>query len=165
MANVYELKNTFNTLWNIIEDETADDEVILDAWQTACEDLADKLENCCKYIKNQEAIISGLKDEEARIKAKRQALENGVDRLKDLMKSAIETSGEKKIPCGSFTCAVQNNAPKLVLDVDMKYIPEKYLVPQPPTVDKNSLKEDLKNGVEGLGEIAHLETTNSLRIR
>ena len=27
MANVYELKNTFNTLWNIIEDETADDEV------------------------------------------------------------------------------------------------------------------------------------------
>ena len=89
MANVYELKNTFNTLWNIIEDETADDEVILDAWQTACEDLADKLENCCKYIKNQEAIISGLKDEEARIKAKRQALENGVDRLKDLMKSAI----------------------------------------------------------------------------
>ena len=89
MANVYELKNTFNTLWNIIEDETADDEVILDAWQTAQEDLADKLENCCKYIKNQEAIISGLKDEEARIKAKRQALENGVDRLKDLMKSAI----------------------------------------------------------------------------
>lgn len=165
MANVYELKNTFNTLWNIIEDETADDEMILDAWATAQEDLADKLENCCKYIKNQEAIISGLKDEEARIKAKRQALENGVTRLKDLMKSAVEASGEKKVPCGSFTCAVQSNPPKLVLDVDQRYIPDKYLVPQPPTVDTTSLKKDLKDGVEGLGEIAHLETTNRLSIR
>ena len=165
MANVYELKNTFNTLWNIIEDDTADDEVILDAWETAQEDLAEKLENCCKYIKNQESVIAGLKDEEARIKAKRQSLENGVDRLKELMKSAIDASGEKKIACGSFTCAVQNNAPKLVLDVEQYYIPEKYLVPQPPTVDKAALKEDLKNGVEGLDEIAHLETGSSLRIR
>ena len=165
MANVYELKNTFNTLWNIIEDETADDEAILNAWETATEDLADKLENCCKYIKNTETTIDGLKAEEARLKAKRQALENSVDRLKGLMKDAVNTSGEKKIACGSFTCSVQNNAPKLIIDVDTAYIPERYLVPQPPIVDKNSLKEDLKNGVEGLGEIAHLETTNSLRIR
>ena len=165
MANVYELKNTFNTLWNIIEDETVDDEAILDAWETATEDLADKLENCCKYIKNQEAIISGLKEEEARIKAKRQALENGVDRLKDLMKSAVEASGEKKIPCGSFTCAVQNNPPSLKVDVETAYIPDKYLIPQEPTIDKTLLKADLKNGVEGLEGIAHLETTNSLRIR
>ena len=165
MANVYELKNTFNTLWNIIEDETVDDEAILNAWETATEDLADKLENCCKYIKNTETTIDGLKAEEARLRAKRQALENSVDRLKGLMKDAVNASGEKKIACGSFTCSVQNNAPKLIIDVDTAYIPERYLVPQPPTVDKNSLKEDLKNGVEGLGEIAHLETTNSLRIR
>ena len=165
MANVYELKNTFNTLWNIIEDETADDEVILDAWATAQEDLAEKLENCCKYIKNQESVIAGLKEEEARIKAKRQALENGVDRLKDLMKSAVDASGEKKIACGSFTCAVQNNTPNLVLDVDMAYIPEKYLVPQPPTVDKKLLKDDLQNGTTGIEGIAHLETGSSLRIR
>ena len=142
-----------------------DDEVILDAWQTAQEDLAEKLENCCKYIKNQESVIAGLKEEEARIKVKRQALENGVDRLKDLMKSAVDASGEKKIACGSFTCAVQNNAPKLVLDVDMAYIPEKYLVPQPPTVDKKLLKEDLQNGITDIEGIAHLETGSSLRIR
>lgn len=165
MANVYELKNTFNTLWNIIEDETADDEVILDAWQTATEDLADKLENCCKYIKNVEADIDGLKAEEERLHAKRKALENSVDRLKGLMKDAVNASGEKKIACGSFTCAVQNNAPKLVLDVDMAYIPERYLVPQAPTVDKKSLKEDLQNGVEGIEAIAHLETSSSIRIR
>ena len=165
MANVYELKNTFNTLWNIIEDETADDEVILDAWNTAQEDFAEKLENCCKYIKNQESIIDGLKAEEQRIKAKRQALENANARLKALMTDALNASGEKKIACGSFTCAIQNNAPSLKLDVDTRYIPEKYLIPQEPTVNKTLLKDDIKNGVEGLDGIAHLETSASLRIR
>ena len=165
MANVYELKNTFNTLWNIIEDETADDDVILDAWNTAQEDFAEKLENCCKYLKNQESIIDGLKAEEQRIKAKRQALENANARLKALMSDAINASGEKKIACGSFTCAMQNNAPSLKVDVDTAYIPEKYLIPQEPTVNKTLLKEDLKNGVEGLEGIAHLEVGQSLRIR
>ena len=165
MANVYELKNTFNTLWNIIEDETADDEVILDAWNTAQEDFAEKLENCCKYLKNQESIIDGLKAEEQRIKAKRQALEIANTRLKALMTDAINASGEKKIACGSFTCAIQNNAPSLKLDVDTRYIPEKYLIPQEPTVNKTLLKDDIKNGVEGLDGIAHLETSASLRIR
>ena len=165
MANVYELKNTFNTLWNIIEDETADDEVILDAWNTAQEDFAEKLENCCKYPKNQESIIDGLKAEEQRIKAKRQALENANARLKALMTDALNASGEKKIACGSFTCAIQNNAPSLKLDVDTRYIPEKYLIPQEPTVNKTLLKDDIKNGVEGLDGIAHLETSASLRIR
>ena len=165
MANVYELKNTFNTLWNIIEDETADDEVILDAWNTAQEDFAEKLENCCKYLKNQESIIDGLKAEEQRIKAKIQALENANARLKALMTDALNASGEKKIACGSFTCAIQNNAPSLKLDVDTRYIPEKYLIPQEPTVNKTLLKDDIKNGVEGLDGIAHLETSASLRIR
>ena len=165
MANVYELKNTFNTLWNIIEDETADDEVILEAWNTAQEDFAEKLENCCKYLKNQESIIDGLKAEEQRIKAKRQALENANARLKALMTDALNASGEKKIACGSFTCAIQNNAPSLKLDVDTRYIPEKYLIPQEPTVNKTLLKDDIKNGVEGLDGIAHLETSASLRIR
>lgn len=165
MANVYEIKNTFNTLWNLIEDADIDDESILDAWSTAAEDMSEKLENCCKYIKNQESVIAGLKAEEARIKAKRQALENGIDRLKGLMSDALNASGEKKVVCGSFTCSMQNNAPSLKLDVDPSYIPSKYLIPQEPTIDKNLLKSDLKNGVEGLEGIAHLETSSSLRIR
>ena len=50
MANLYELKNEFNTLWNILEDELVDDNELLDAFQTATEDLSEKLDNCCKYL-------------------------------------------------------------------------------------------------------------------
>ena len=165
MASIYDLKNTFNTLWAILEDEGASDDVILDAFATATEDLADKLENCCKYIANEEATIEAFKAEEDRIKARRKAKENAVDRLKKLMFDAMNTAGIKKQACGTFTCSVQANPPKAVIDVSLADIPSDYLIPQLPTVDKKKLLADLKADPDALASIAHLEQGESLRIR
>ena len=165
MASIYELKAEFDTLWMILEDELADDEVIADAFQTATEDLADKLENCCKYIKNCETEIAGLKAEEERLNARRKAKENAVKRLKELMKMAMLAAGEKKIQCGTFTTSIQNNAPSVVVDEQyIENIPSEYLRVKEPEIDKKKLLEDLKSGKE-LEGIAHLEVTQSLRIR
>lgn len=165
MASVYELKNEFNTLWMILEDEMADEETILGAWETATEDLAIKLENCCKYITNEKAVIQGLKDEEARLKAKRQAKENAVERLKALMLDAMIAAGEKKLPCGTFTVAVQANPEKVVMDEQyIENVPVEYLKIPEPEIDRAKIKEDLKAG-KNLEGIAHLERTDGLRIR
>ena len=164
MANLYELKNEFNTLWEILEDELADDETISGAWEVAQEDLADKLENCCKYIKNCEAEIAGLKAEEERLNARRKDKENAVKRLKDLMKQAMLAAGEKKIQCGTFTTSVQNNAPLVVLDEQyMENIPEEYLVHK-TDINRRQMLEDLKAGKD-LEGLAHLEQSSSIRIR
>ena len=164
MANLYELKNEFNTLWEILEDELADDETISGAWEVAQEDLADKLENCCKYIKNCEAEIAGLKAEEDRLNARRKDKENAVKRLKDLMKQAMLAAGEKKIQCGTFTTSVQNNAPLVVLDEQyMENIPEEYLVHK-TDINRRQMLEDLKAGKD-LEGLAHLEQSSSIRIR
>ena len=164
MANLYELKNEFNTLWEILEDELADDETISGAWEVAQEDLADKLENCCKYIKNCEAEIAGLKAEEERLNARRKAKENAVKRLKELMKMAMLAAGEKKIQCGTFTTSVQNNAPSVVLDEQyMENIPEEYLVHK-TDINRRQMLEDLKAGKD-LEGLAHLEQSSSIRIR
>lgn len=167
MASIYDLKNTFNTLWAILEDEAADDETILDAFDTATEDLAEKLENCCKYIANEKAAIDGLKAEEERLKARRQAKENAIDRLKKLMADAMNMAGNKKMPCGTFTCSLQANPPKTVIDVSIADIPEKYLIPQLPKVDTKALAADLKNPEtrDELATVAHLVQETSLRIR
>lgn len=165
MANIYEIKNEFNTLWSILEDDTLPEEDVLDAFQTATEDLAEKFENCCKYIKNVEADIAGLKDEIDRLQAKKKAKENAIDRLKVLMQQALEASGEKKLPCGTFTCAIQNNPESVVLDEQyVENFPVEYLKFKEPEVDKKKLKEDLKAGKD-LGGLAHLVQTSSLRIR
>lgn len=164
MASVYELKQGFITLANLIEDETVPDDVLLDAWNNQTDDLKDKLDNCCKYIKNVEADITGLKDEEKRLHDKRKAMENALDRLKGIMHEAMNAAGEKKLACGTFTCSIQKNPESVVLDVsDINAIPEEYLKYKDPEVDKTKLKEHLKAGYEC--EFAHLEQSEGLRIR
>lgn len=165
MANIYELTNELSLLWDLMESGELDDEALIGAFDVAKEDLADKLEGYCKFIKNLESDIQGLKAEEERLNARRKTMENTVSRCKDAMKYALNTAGEKKIACGTFTVAVQNTTPSVVMDETyLENIPEKYLVPQEPKIDKKKIKADIDAG-ENLDGIAHLETSTSLRIR
>lgn len=165
MANLYELNAEFNQLWMLLEDEEVDEEMVIGAFETATEDLTVKLENCCKYIKNIDAEIAGLKAEEERLYARRKAKENAVKRLKELMKLAMITAGEKKLPCGTFTVSVQNNAPSVVMDEQcIENIPEDYLRYRDPEIDRKKLKDHLEKGIAPEG-IAHLEVSSSVRIR
>ena len=165
MASVYELKQGFILLANMIEDETVSDEDILDAWNNQTDDLKEKFENCCKYIKNVESDIAGLKEEEARLKAKRKALENSIERFKGLMHETMNAAGEKKLPCGTFTVSLQKNPESVVMnEPHIENIPEEYLKFKEPEIDRAKLKEHLKAGVD-LEGIAHLEQTEGLRIR
>ena len=165
MANIYELTNELSLLWDLMENGELEDEVLIGAFDCAKEDLADKLEGYCKFIKNLESDIQGLKAEEERLNARRKTMENTVTRCKEAMKFALNTAGEKKIACGTFTVSVQNNAPSVVLDEQyLENIPEEYLVPQEPKIDKKKIKADIDAG-KNLDGIAHLETGVSLRIR
>ena len=165
MANIYDFLAGFKALWSLIEDEEVDDAVIEDCFANMTEDLKDKLENCCKYIKNQEAVIAGLKEEEKRLSAKRKSAENAVERLKKLMQLAMTTAGEKKLPCGTFTVSLQKNPESVVMDEQyIENIPEEYLKYKEPEIDRAKIKEHLKAGVN-LEGIAHLEQSEGLRIR
>ena len=165
MANIYELTNELSLLWDLMENGELEDEVLIGAFDVTKEDLADKLEGYCKFIKNLESDIQGLKAEEERLNARRKTMENTVTRCKEAMKFALNTAGEKKIACGTFTVSVQNNAPSVVLDEQyLENIPEEYLVPQEPKIDKKKIKADIDAGKD-LEGIAHLETGVSLRIR
>ena len=165
MASVYELKQGFILLANMIEDETVSEEDILDAWNNQTDDLKEKFENCCKYIKNVESDIAGLKEEETRLKAKRKALENSIERFKGLMHETMNAAGEKKLPCGTFTVSLQKNPESVVMDEPhIENIPEEYLKFKEPEIDRAKIKEHLKAGVD-LEGIAHLEQTEGLRIR
>lgn len=164
MPSIYELKTEFDKLWMILEEELVDDDALLGAFETAQEDLAIKLENCCKYIKNQEALIEGLKKEKKRLNAKQKSAENAIERLKKLMKDAVEASGDKKIPCGTFTVAIQKNPPKLILDVDSVYdIPEEFLKYAEPEVKSKEALDAIKGGASF--KWCHSVQEDSLRIR
>ena len=165
MPTIYDIKTEFLTLWAILEDETTDDETLLGAFETATEDLADKLENCCKYITNEKAAIQGLKDEEARLRARRQAKENAIERLKAVMQDAMIAAEIKKLPCGTFTCSIQANPERVVMDEQyIENVPAEYLKIPEPEIDRKKILADIKAG-KNLEGVAHLERSESIRIR
>ena len=164
MANIYVLAGAFNRIWNLIEEGELDDETLMEVFDNTEEELSVKLEGYCKFIKNLEADIEGLKAEEKRLAERRRAKENAIERSKHAMQMAMYASGNTKIPCGTFTVSVQSNPPKCVLDASVADIPSKYLIPQEPTVDKKLLLEDLKASDKQV-PYAHIERGESLRIR
>ena len=165
MASIYELTEDVLTLWALMESGELDDEMLIGAMEYSQEELHIKIESYCKWIKNMESDIAGLKAEEERLKDKRKTMENTIDRAKKAMKAAMEVSGEKKIKGDLFTISIQANPESVFLDEQyIENIPPKYLKVKDPEIDKAKLKEDLKNGVN-LDGIAHLEQTESLRIK
>ena len=165
MASIYELTGEVLTLWALMESGELDDEMLIGAMECSQEELHIKIESYCKWIKNMESDIAGLKAEEERLKDKRKTMENTIDRAKKAMKAAMEVTGEKKIKGDLFTVAIQANPASVVVDEQcLENIPEKYLISQEPKLDKKKIAEDIKAG-ENLNGIAHLEQTESLRIK
>ena len=165
MSNIYELTESIQLLWNLMDEGEIDDDTLIDAMMNSQEDLTIKLEGYCKFIRNLESDIEGLKKEESRLADRRRTMENTIKRAKKAMQYAMETAGLKKVKGQIFTISVQANPESVVLDEPyIKNIPPEYLKVKDPEIDKAKLKEDLKNGVN-LNGIAHLEQNYGLRIR
>lgn len=156
--NLYELSLAFQDVQNM----DLDPEVMKDTLDSIEDAIESKAENIAKLIRNLESDVSAYKEEEGRLKTKRQSAENKVKWLKTYLEDNMKLTGKTKFKSGMFNFAIQKN-PASVNIVDEKAIPEEFLIQQPPKVDKTSLKEILKRGIEVPG--AELKQTEGLRIR
>lgn len=164
MANIYELTQGIQMLMDLMEEGTMDEDTLKDALMNSKEELAIKLENYCKFIKNLESDIAGLKEEEKRLASKRKTMENTIERAKDAMKYAMEAADMEKVKGTLFTITIQANPEKVVMETeDVSSIPAEYLRVKEPEIDKAKIKEDLKAGVEL--SFARLEKSRGVRIR
>lgn len=156
--NLYELSLSFQEVQNM----DLDPEVMKDTLDSIEDAIENKAENIAKLIRNLESDVSAYKEEEDRLKTKRQATENKVKWLKTYLEDNMKMTGKTKFKSGMFNFAIQKN-PASVNITDERIIPEEFLIQQPPKVDKTSLKEILKRGIEVPG--AELKQTEGLRIR
>ena len=165
MANIYELTYSIRLLWDLMDQGELDDDVLKDAMMNSQEDLKDKLEGYCKFIRQMESDVDGISAEIKRLQDRKGVLENTIERSKKAMQMAMEAAGEKKVKGQFFTIFIQANPESVVLDESyIENIPPEYLKVKDPEIDKAKLKEDLKNGVN-LDGIAHLKQNYGLRIR
>lgn len=156
--NLYELSTAFQQVQNM----DLDPEVMQDTLDSIEDAIENKAENIAKLIRNLESDVAAYKEEEDRLKTKRQATENKVKWLKTYLEDNMKLTGKTKFKSGMFNFSIQKN-PSSVNITDEKAIPEEFLIQQPPKVDKTSLKEILKRGIEVPG--AELKQTEGLRIR
>ena len=159
---LYELTSEYQQLLVMAEDPDIDPQIIADTLDALEGDIEVKADGYAKVIKQLDADTAALKAEIDRLTARKKTIENNIDRMKERLKTAMILTDKPKFKTTLFSFTVQNNPEKVVLDSES--VPEKYLVPQDPKINKTLLKEDLKSGVD-LSGVAHLEQDTSLRIK
>ena len=126
-----------------------------------------KLEGVALWIKDLKAEAEAVKEEADKLTARKKAVENKIDGLKNWLLYALNGEKLKTPRCNVY----QTHSQKVVIDdekalVDMLMTSpfgEKFLRVKEPEIDKNALKDSMKQGYEY--EFAHLEQTESVVIK
>lgn len=165
---LYEITGELLELQNMIE-EGADPDVVNDTIESVEFDLEQKAEGYVMVIRNLEAQAKAIKDEEKRLREKRLAAENGIERLKKRLFDSMNATGKKKLNTGVFTLSVQKNGGALpvIIDADVENMPKEMLkmVIQPDTKRIAELLQDEEKS-RYYSKFAHFgERGESLRIR
>lgn len=161
MSRLYELTGNLVTLQELLEDSLENDQVLTDTLEAVQGEYEFKLEAYCKVIKNLEADMDALRNEEKRLADKRKTLEANIDRLKKTMFDSMKSTNTPKVKGQLFTIAIQKNGGVVPInydkdnkDITLTLPDELVIVTEKPNLD--AIREQLEAGktVEGfsLGE-------------
>lgn len=159
MASLFDLSLEFYALKDLMENDFEVDEEtgeFIDNTETINNlfnglkmTFEDKLDNSQRYILTLNGEADILAKEIKRLQAKKTALENKADRLLEMMKNAILSSGENKFKTSLYSFNIKKTESVEVRDLDV--IPRAYLRLK-KEADKVAIKKALKNGdvIEGV---------------
>ena len=165
MSSLYELTAEYQALLMMAEEEDTDEQAILDTMEGLEGEIEDKAQGYACVMRQISADIEAVKAEIDRLKKRKETMENNITNMKKVLQYSMEAVGKTKFKTPLFSFGIQNNPPSVVLDEQyIENIPEEYLIPQEPKIDRQKIKEDIKAGKD-LEGLAHLEQTQSLRIK
>ena len=153
---LYEITDAYLSL-----DEVEKTDEIIKVLDNIKDEFNEKVENTVKVIRNFEADIKALRDEEKRLADKRRSLEKKKEDLKEYLYFNMERMKIRKVNAGIFDINIQKN-PQSIKIIDEATIPLKYKI-LTYKLDKQTLKDDIKNGADIKG--AELVQTEGIRIR
>ena len=164
---LYELAAGFNTLFDLVLDESMDLQLLAEGLHSIECELEEKCANGIALIKSLEAYAEAYGKEQKRFESQRQILENRIKRIKEWYRQNLDAMGKTKVPTKYGVMSVQKNGGKQPLKIDdAALIPEVYLttVPEHKEVNREALYEALSSGGEVPG--ARLEPRGrGLRIK
>lgn len=165
MSTLYELTEDYMNLLALAEDPDIDEQAFTDTLEGIEGALEDKAEGYAKVIRTLEGDAAACDAESKRLRNKKQTIENNIRRMKAALQYAMQATGKTKFKTALFSFGIQKNPAAVVIDEGyLENIPDRFLIPQDPQIDKKAIKEAIKAG-EDLEGLAHLSETYSLRIR
>lgn len=164
MAKLYEIKNEFNELLLMADEQGLSLDDIKDTMDGIEFEFEEKADSTAKMIKTLIADADSVKAEKDRLAKRETALRNSADNLKKYLETMMLEVKKKKFKTTLFSFNIQKN-PKTVKVEDEELLPKKYLIKQPDKVNRKQLIDDLKAGVLEENENMRLVQTESLRIR
>lgn len=144
MSTIYEITDDVLTLMQMME-EDPENEVIKDTLEALNGELDINAEDYCKVIAEFKAKEAALTSAIESLTMKKQSVSGNIDRLKKALFGAMKATGKEKIKGDLFYLYIKNNAESL--DQVPERLPEKYLIPQEPKIDRKQLLADVKTGV------------------
>lgn len=161
---LYELKDNYRAVLELMEDEDVDQEAILTTLEAISDEIEVKAENYAVIIKELQSEAEKLKKEEDRLKRRRQTIENNINTMKLNLQEAMVLTDKRKFKTEHFTFGIQKNGGNLPVFIDDEdALPERFKV-----YTWKPDNEQLRNYLEMMGtqSFAHLgERGESLRIR
>lgn len=166
---LYELTETYQNIFNLLEREDLKDDAILkEAMDNVQDDIHTKVEGTIMIVRELEAQEKALSEEARRFTSRAKATASRANWLKSYLKGNLTRLAELdksfKIDTGKFKVTLSRPTPNTLIladDLDVYRLPQDCQRVK-VEIDKTRLKERLKNGETISG--VYLEETRTMRI-
>ena len=162
MSSLYELKENYKQIEEMLYEEEIDEKLILDTLESIEGEIEDKADNYAKIIKELEAKRDARKNEAKRLNDSAITFDNRIKSLKQNLFNTMKETGKTKFTTNLFAFNIVKNGGKQAIEIDGE-VPEQYT----KTIienDTDKIRQALENG-ENL-PFAHLKARGeSLRIK
>lgn len=161
MSNLFDLNTSELEILEMLENEELSFEDVKDTLDAIKDEKYRKYDFMQKMILSLKGDVNTLKERETTLNKRRKSYENKIKSLQHYMLDAMKFKGEEKFKTEEFTYFIRRTKSTHIEDETL--LPEQYLIPQQPKVDKRFIAEDIKNGIEVPG--ATVVENESLGVR
>jgi hypothetical protein len=141
-ASLYEMTANYMAALDFLTDpeNEIDQQTLIDTMEAIDATIDDKLINVGKFVLSIENQAEGIKEAEKRMEARRKALENKAEWLREYMKASMENTGKTKLSAPDIALSLAKLPPIVFID-DIALIPPEFFEPQPPKLLKTAIKQ------------------------
>jgi chaperonin cofactor prefoldin len=143
---LYELKDEYKQLLEMLEDPDIDPQVIADTMEAVSGELDVKCDSYVVIIKKLEAQVEMIDTELIRLEKNKSALTNNIKRMKSAVLDTIQMTGQRKMQTDHFKLSIVKNGGKQPMEVDeIEKIPQDYLTMK-PVANMEKIRQELEGG-------------------